>query len=852
MKPSRILPVILAALASAPACAHLKMPKEPPSLLVKRAPGSPAGVLYYCGYSHVDCNWLWDWPDTIKTWDNTAQVQLNLMYRFPGFHFGETQAAAYLALERIKPQLFQDVKAKVASGQWDILGGMWDESDENIPSGEGLARCFLYGQNYFAEKFNKQSEVGFLPDTFGHTRQLPQILRLAEIPNFYFQRCNVTSPTTLHLFWWKAPDGSKVLAYSSPGWYNSSVDQTGQANWPSTIMAESGVNIAMVNLGTGDHGGGPAISDLTQLEMLKTDPTFPEVREANHVDFFNACRAAEPTAGFPTVDRDLQFTFQGCYTSQSIIKRVIRDSENSLYTTEALATLANIFGLPYPTEDLRFGWRHSAFNQFHDIAPGSGIRSTYEEAENKQKFMKQMNERIIANSWATIEKHIDTTGAGTSIVVFNPLAWFRTDPVETTVAFDQDTPFVRLTDPAGRTIPTQITGRETRDGKVFITFVFVAQNMPSMGFRVFHVAASATDLTLTDPLTVLNNVVTTPQLIVNIDSTTGQVSRVYDRLANKEVLPAGQRAFQLMLMPESGEDAWNIRLSGAASTYMDTPTSFQVLETGPVRARFRVVYTNGASTYTQDLLVYRGVQRIESRMVTDYHDSHQLMKALFPTTLSATNTNPTTTATFDAPYYAITRTRNNPGDGLTEYPTQKWMDISDTAANYGVSVLNDSKYGADVVGATMRMSLFRDARSPDGVGDQGVRTVNLALFPHTGTWKTAGTMRRGYEFNVPMLAIQSDPHTGDLGAEASFLSTSLSNVAVTAFKRAEDGDGYVLRYYDYNGTSAAGTFTLPKPVTSATPVNILEHSITDSISASSGTLSVVSKAYGVQSARVKF
>jgi alpha-mannosidase len=849
MRSSRITPFLAAALLAAPACAHLKMPKEPSSALVKRSPGAAAGVLYYCGYSHVDCNWLWDWADTIKTWDSTAQTELNLMYRFPDFHFGETQAAAYLALERVKPQMFKDVQAKVASGQWDILGGMWDESDENIPSGEGLARGFLYGQDYFKEKFNKQALVGFLPDTFGHTRQLPQILNQAEIQNFYFQRC----PQAWHLFWWKAPDGSKVLAYSSPGWYGDHVNQSAQTNYPSTILSESGVNIAMVSLGTGDHGGGPTITDLTTLEMLKTDSTFPEVREANIIDFFNACRAAEPTAGFPQVDNDLQFTFQGCYTSQSLIKKVIRDSENSLYTTETLATLANILGLDYPAEDLRYGWRHSAYNQFHDIAPGSGIRSTYEEAWNKQKLLKQINERIINNSWATIEKHVDTSGAGQAVVLFNPLAWTRSDPVEATVPFAADTPYIRVTDASGTAVPAQITSRETRDGKVFISFVFVPQNLPSMGYRTYYVNAAATDLTFSDPLTLSGGVITTPQFIVNYDSTTGQISRVYDKTAAKDVLATGQNAFRFVLLPESGENAWSISLaSGASPIYLDSPTSFKVLESGPVRAHLQAVYTNGATTYTQDLFVYRNYPRIDSRIVVDYHDSHLLMKELFPTSLNGATTNPTTTATFDVPFYAITRPLVSATDSIAEYPEGKWFDESDSSASYGVSILNDCKSGADCNGGTMRQSLFRDARSPDSVGDQGIRTVNVAMYPHTGTWKTAGTMRRGYEFNVPVLTFLSDQHSGDLGPEKSFVSTTLSNVAVTAFKRAEDGNGYVLRYYDYNGTTSAGLFTLPKPTLTVTPVNILEHTITDNMNGHSGGLFVQTKPYGIQSARVTF
>ncbi|HEY3414179.1 MAG TPA: glycoside hydrolase family 38 C-terminal domain-containing protein [Armatimonadota bacterium] len=829
-----------------PAAAHLKMPKEPATLIVKRSPGSPAGVLYYCGYSHIDFNWLWDWPDTTKTWSGTAQTQLNLMYRFPGFHFGETQASAYLAMERMDPKVFQDIKAKVANGQWELLGGMWDESDEDIPSGEALARSFIYGQGYFKEKFGKQAEVGFLPDTFGHTRQLPQILREAEIQNFFFARCPVRGPD-VNLFWWQGPDQSRVLAYSpfSPGWYNNTVDPANQTNYPATIKAQSGVNMALVALGTGDHGGGPAISDLTALEMLKTDPTFPEVREAQFLDFYNAVRAAEPSTGFPSVNRDLQYTFEGCYTTHGDMKRIVRDSENEMYVAETLASLASINGGDYPYDDLRFGWRHVAFNQFHDIAPGTAIHSTYEEAANKQKLMKLITDKHIGNAWSVLEKHVDTTGDGKPFTLFNPVAWTRSDPIEVTMPFDADTPFVAVTDPQGVRQAAQIIGREARDGKVFITFTFVANSMPSLGYRVYHVAPAAADMTLNDPITVTVNgttqVVTTPQFIVNIDGPTGQVSRLYDRINNKEVLATGQKAFRLVVLGEnSGNSAWSISLNGT-TTYLDTATNFKVLETGPVRAHFQATYPNGTSTYVQDIFIYRGVPRVDARINADFNDYNLLLKSIIPTSLTSP------IATMDGPFYAIQR----PTDGHVDIPMQKWMDESQ-GTTYGVSVLNDCKYGADVNGSTMRISLLRGTSNPDTVGDKGKHLINYSVYPHSGDWKLGDTMRRGYQFNLGLRQMPCTVHTGDWGAEKSMLSTDLPNAIITAFKRAEDGSGYILRYYEDHGQTLNGQVSFPKPLTTAVPTNILEHQQVGSITVTGNLANVTTRPYGIGTIRVGF
>jgi alpha-mannosidase len=828
------LPLILAAALAAPAAAHLKMPKDAPSALAQRLPNSTAGTLYYTGYSHIDFNWLWDWPDTVHTWDSTARTALNLMYRFPDFNFGETQAAAYMAIERIRPDLFEEIKTRVATDHWSLLGGMWDESDTNIPSGEGLARSFLYGQDYFQEKFGKQAKVGFLPDTFGHSRQMPQLLKQAEIDYFYFQRC----PRPKHLFWWQAPDGSKVLAYSSPGWYNTRVDPS-QNTWPNTVLSESGVNKALVIFGVGNHGGGPTISDLTTLDMLKTDPTFPEVKEGLPENFYQDALAER--TDFPVYNEELQYTFEGCYTTHSDIKKIIRDSEDEMTVAETLAALANLNGLDYPDMDLRYGWRHAAFNQFHDIAPGTAIHSTYEEAANKQKMLKQITDKVIGDSWATLEAHINTQGDGQPLTVFNPLAWVRTDPVEATVPFATDPAFIKVTDPAGANVPVQVTGKETRDGKVFVSFVFVAENMPSMGYRVYHVSSTDTAPAIADPLTVTSDgTVTNQDLIVKVDQATGQVSRLFDKAANKEVLPAGQNALRLTALAEDpSNDAWTIKLTGA-ETPMNSPTSVQMLESGPVRARFRAVYKNGASTYTQDILVYRNMRRVDARIHADFQDYNVFIKSVVPTALTSP------TATFDVPFAAITR----PTDGH-EVPSQKWMDES-SGTTYGLSVLNDSKYGADVNGSTMRLSLLRGTHAPDTVGDKGQHDMAMALYPHAGNWKQAGSMRRGYEFNLPLRVMPSTTHTGNWAAERSFISVPMTNIAVTAFKRAEDGNGYILRWYEYEGTKRSDKITFPRPVTGVSPVNILEHTLPGTVFSSGNDAYITTNPYGIQSLRVTF
>lgn len=831
MKRCLFLVLILTGFTTA-ALAHVKMPKDPPSALANPLDGRPSGVMYYTGYSHVDFNWLWDWPDTIHTWDSTAQTALNLMYRFPDYHFGQTQAAAYLSMERIRPDVFKEIQMRVQDGSWSLLGGMWAESDTNLPSGEGIARTFLYGQNYFQEKFGKISRVGFLPDTFGHTWQLPQILKQTGIDYFYFQRC----PRNKHLFWWESPDGSKVLSYSSPGWYNDRVGST-QKTWPNTILSESGVNIAMCVFGVGNHGGGPTIEDLKAMDTLKNDPEFPVIVEGGPEAFFQACLAER--TDFPTFREELQYTFEGCYTSKGDIKRLLRDSENELYVAETLSTLANLNGLDYPSDDLRYGWRHSAFNHFHDIAPGTAIHSTYEEAANKQKLFKQIANKVISNAWSTLEKKIPTEGEGQPLTVFNPVAWTRTDAVETSMLFDTQPPHLRVTDPGGVAVPVQILSSTPRDGKYEVKFVFVAESMPSLGYRVYRVASADAPTMPSDPLTMANNTITTPRFIVGIDSATGQVNRLFDRTNNREVLPSGQRALRFVALGErSDNSAWTISLNGT-TTYLDTPLSYQVLERGPVRARVRASYKYGSSTLTQDILVYRNIDRVDAPITVDFQDYDVLLKSEVPAALT------NSVATFDIPYATIQR----PADGKVDVPMQKWVDVSQ-GTTYGLSVLNDSKYGVDVNGARIRMSLLRGTHSPDTVGDKGFHYFSLALYPHTGDWKQAGTMRRGYEFNLPLRVMPVTIHAGEWGAEKSFLSTNMPNIAVTALKKSEDGNGYVIRFYEYEGNTRTGTITLPAAASMASPVDILERPIAGSVSLLNNQISLQARPSTIHTVRV--
>lgn len=609
--------------------------------------------VYYIGHSHIDMNWLWTWPETIDTCRRTWNSAMNLMDEFPDFRFVQSQPGAYVPIEDKYPAEFARMQKMSASGQWDIVGGLWNESDTDIPSGEGLARSFLIGQNYFKSKFGKYAITGWLPDSFGHTWQLPQIMQLSGIKYFYHMRCG----NGMELTWWQSPDGSRVLkANTHP--YDAKPDVEQLAG---PMRNESRFNMpqSVVVFGVGDHGGGPTREQILRVQSYQQDPIFPHVHFIGADDYFNQLAQQPTAASLPVVDNDLQYTFEGCYTTHADMKKAIRDSENNLYSAEVLSWLAAMIGQPYPTEAFDEAWKPTAFAQFHDIAAGSAIHSTYdwmhEQLAPAFKFEKEQTDK----SLDALIADTDTRGPGTNaIVVWNTLSFDRDDVVKVTAAKAKD--YHSVADSEGHIYPVQVMDENT--------LVFVARDVPAFGHKVYFPSANvcpSDGVTLHDDDGTYN--LQTPAFTLQINEKTGAITRLFSKDANWDVFGGAPNANAFELMGEDGS-AWTIRYTGDDKILTGEGATVSVLDNGPVFTRVRISHAYGKSTYSQDMIVYGALPRIDIPTTVNWQEKGKLLKIRFPVDAS----NPEATA--QIPYGSKSRPVNG-----QECPGQKWMDVSETA-----------------------------------------------------------------------------------------------------------------------------------------------------------------------------
>ncbi|UCH34132.1 MAG: alpha-mannosidase, partial [Armatimonadota bacterium] len=649
------------------------------------------------------------------------------------------------------------------------------------------------------------------PDTFGHAWTVPQILKQAGIDYYYFCRCGKGIP----LFWWEAPDGSRVLAYNL-GWYNADVTPA-IGNLPLEYERAFDISESLHVYGVGDHGGGPTRGYIEAALELQRRLIFPRVKFSTAQGFFD--RVLSQNTEFPVVRDELNTTFEGCYTTHADIKLWNRTSENLLPTAEAFATLAAAYGRDYPRDDFVTAWRNTCFNQFHDIFDGSAIHESYDYSRGLFEEASKLGSDALYGALATLAARVDTRGRGVAVVVFNPVAWDRADAVTASLDLPSGTLAVRVTDDRGRDLPAQVAGRDAETGLLLVSF---AAEVPSLGYRVFHVqpqqAASApTAGAAADDSGRIEN----EFWRVQVDLSNGTVTSIYDKRRRLELIPPGERANLLQALFEKphGMSAWTIGEISRTED-LDGPAQVRVVETGPARAAVRVTRTWRDSTFTHDITLYADAERIDFITTADWREigtpqaDFPMIKVAFPVALSRAQAN------FEIPFGSIARA----SDGR-EVPALKWIDLSGIAAggaDYGLSLLNDSKYGHDVKGGVMRLTLLRCSYDPDPRPDEGEHHFTYSLYPHAGGWRQADTVRRGYELNNPLIALAEPAHAGELPASESFLRVEPDGLIVTALKRAEDSDDVILRFYESEGAAVRARIVPGFAWAGAAEVNLME------------------------------
>jgi len=750
------------------------------------------------GHAHIDLSWLWLWEETVH--EVAPQTFLNVlqqMEKLPGLTFAQSQAAIYEAIEKYYPELFQAIKKKIEAGTWIPVGGMWVEPDLNLPDGESLARQLLYGKRYFLEKFGYDAKVGWNPDSFGHSGQLPQILKKAGLDYYVFERC---APEKMPIFWWQGLDGSSILAYVPPGWYLVDLKK-GIKNLLVGASRATELKDFLLLYGEGDHGGGPRDSDIETILKWRDDPSAPRFELVNPEFYFQ--KITNLNLKLPVFKGELNFTFPGCYTTQVEVKKLNRQLENLLLEAEKFSSLALLMGCRdyYPERDIDEAWKIALRHQFHDILDGSSIGPVYEEVKKYYLQAKARAERAFNFSLETLASKIDTRGEGWPLVVFNSLPWERSEPVLASLSLPFPVETIALKDNEGREVPCQLLQVKEEAGEWRAQLLFIARNVPSFGFKVYRIFLNQASAPVENPLKVTTSTLENEFFRLTFDPRRGWWQSLYDKKHNREILAAPGNVLEAIQDEPETMSAWELKLKEIRGRIGEEGARMKVLEEGPVRATIRVEAPFQHSNFIQDIQLYAGLPRIDVRVWLNWQERNIMVKATFPLAMK----NPV--ATFEIPFGAIQR----PALG-NEVPALKWIDLSESSGSFGVSLLNDSRYGFDVRDNVMRLSLIRGATYPDPEADRGLHELAYSLYPHAGSWKEALSFQRGLEFNNPLRAIQTMVHPGSLGPNHSFLRISPENVIITALKKKSGYKerGFILRLVEMIGQETSVKLELPK------------------------------------------
>ncbi len=801
---------------------------------LKNIPDLSKDTIQIIGHAHMDMNWLWTYPESEKMFHDNIRQAVALMEKYSDFTMLQSQATIYQYIKQVDPPLFEKVTKYVKEGRFEPVGGMWTEGDLNLTGGEALCRSFLLGQRFFYDNFGKTAHVGWLPDDFGHISQYPQILKLAGCNYYYFMRCNPYAGT----FWWTGPDSSRVLCFSGIGYGNTITPAI--KNEIDALSPEK--HRILVPTGVGDHGGGPTLKDINMIHKLDSTPHYPAVKFTTAEEFFKV--SASEMKNRPTHYGEMQFIFPGCYTSVAEIKENTRKSEQSLYRAEYVSSLRWLFGEPYPASELKSLWETVAFNQFHDILPGSAIYETYRDAVADHKMVQKTSREIFEQGFRHLADEIKfKPGMGQPVVVLNmqprdgkvlaeaevfsyssPVTaslthWSDFNGSDVVIPTDGISATVLVRDDSGKVYPAQITGGKVSPPGYRTRIQFVIDDMPAGGYKTFYADVSRPGIE-TEPVPVEKGTFETDYFTVGFDMKTGDIIRLKDKRTGKEYVGNNGRLNKLTMFMEApnGMNAWDIGKIDDVQDISDVE-SVNIVENGPVRATVEVVKKWGNSKFIQKTYIYKSYPRIDFDL-----DAHWFE------TGDGEHDAPFLRATFDlnidhpvfenqVPFDVVERPVNG-----QEVPAQEWVDVTDDTD--GIALLNRTKFGHSFENGQLRLSLLRATYYPDEYPNIGINHIQYSLYPHSGDWKN-GVWEEADRFNIPVYA--AEPPSLSLvkthatrPPEDSFMSVSPASVILSGIKQGEGGNNLIIRLAEVCGKETTATVKLPVTITKADRVNIIE------------------------------
>ena len=779
--------------------------------VLRQRNGDTVHTLSAVGHAHIDTAWLWPLRETIRKCARTFSTALDYMERYPEYVFVCSQAQQYAWMKAYYPTIWEGIKKAVRRGQWEPVGSMWIETDCNLASGESLVRQILHGKRFYQEELGYETRDVWIPDVFGYAASLPQIMRQAGVDYFLTQKISWSQFNKFphQTFEWEGIDGTRIFTHFPPADnYNADTGPRDILHNVRNFKEHDRASRSLLLYGWGDGGGGPSIEMLEKARRVGDFNGLPKLVQEKAIDFFE--KAEADAKDLPVWVGELYLELhRGTYTTQARNKRgnrkselLLRDAEFFDAVTLALAprrkqraadpkrAIYDVTGLGAKNAHthraaLDRAWKLVLLNQFHDIIPGSSIHWVYQDSDRDYETVRLLGESVRDSALTALEPLVGTSSFAKPVFIANTLGFPRREVVDL---------------PGGK--PALV-------------------DVPSCGYTV--VDAKERSLRVTEaPVKVTtgrNGITLENGLIrVRIDDR-GRLAGVYDLRVRREVLDGPGNAFYLHEDIPNEWSAWDVDIFyKEKAVALDGKASIELIESGPLQARVHIVRTFGKSRLEQEIVLRAGSARIDFPTRVEWQERQKFLKVAFPVAVRAM------TATYEIQYGHLERpTHFNTSWDLARFEVcaQKWADLSEPG--YGVALLNDCKYGHDIQGSVMRLSLLRASISPDPMADRGHHEFTYALLPHVGDLREGRVIEEAYALNVPLVVRETKRHAGPLPAVQSFFSVDRPNVVIEAVKIAEAGKALIVRLYEAAGSRGSAHLTTTLPVRRACRADLLEN-----------------------------
>lgn len=774
-------------------------------------------TVYGVGHSHIDMAWLWRLCATREKASRTFATVLNLMKQYPEYRYMHSSPQLYQFLKEDYPEIYGQVKEKIAEGSWEITGGMWVESDTNVPSGESLVRQFIYGKRFIREEFGKETTLVWLPDVFGYSAALPQIMKKCGMK--YFMTTKISWNQYNHFpydtFMWRGIDGSEVFTHfiTTPedgSWYytyNGHMDPEEVTGVWKNYKNKDKNDALLIAFGWGDGGGGPTREMLEQSRVMKNIPGIPKVEIIRAEDYFERIYAHTDHDSLDRWDGELYFEMhRGTYTSQAANKRYNRKSEILLHDIEFLSAFGTILCEEgtYPKKELDEIWKRVLLNQFHDILPGSSIRQVYEDTTADYENIAKKGGDLLEGAKDRLAQAVQVSAD--SVICYNTAGYVRSDYV--LIPYDE-----KVMAGCGFVDENGILDcTDTENG----VLVYV-EGMPAYGYKTIQIAGRAgkSSVSLADTengscldctgkneslVSINGSVVESPFWHIELNEN-GEIAALYDKKNERQVdCDTAMNVFAAFEDKPQRFDAWDVDVYYKEKPYSAFTLTDRSVTVQGQRAVIRQTWRFNRSVLKQDMIVYARESRIDFQTCVDWKEKQVFLKTYFPVNVHAGE------ATYEIQFGNIRRPTHSNTEwdfAKFEVPGHRWVDLSE--GGYGVALLNDCKYGYDVQKNVIGLSLIKSAIRPDETADRKVHHFCYSLYPHTGMFETSDVQKKAVNLNMPVLTKTVAGSTANSGfASCSMFFTDCGHVLLDTVKRSEDGQALIVRLYEYKNIKENG------------------------------------------------